>query len=174
MSIATMLKERSYKKKVKDWPERAGCTLEITLNPPAVNGLKFRGHMDEARILGRPSDITTVGSGPVAMRLDFAHCGLSLEYEDDRLVYVGVIISPADDISSDSGMTPARATLLHGAQVTLSPAVTAEQIVKTIGRPGNIDSDEDEHILTYEIGGYTVEVEFTPRNELKRLNLFPM
>lgn len=168
-----MLKERSYKKKVKDWPERMGCTLEITLNPPIVNGLKFRSHMDEARILGRPSDITAVGSGS-GVRLDFANHGLSLEYEDDRLVYAGVIISPKDDISSGSGMTPARATLLHGAQVNLSPAGTAEQIVKTIGRPGNIDSDENEHILTYEIDGYTVEVEFTPRNELKRLNLFPV
>ena len=172
MGIGTMLKLRSYSKKVREWPESKGCTLEIALTPPDVNGLKFRSHIDEARRLGRPSDVTVVGSGS-AVRLVFSTQGISLEYENDRLVYVGIVISPKDDVSSDSSMSAARAILLHGAPFTLSPEITVQRIVEMIGQPADVDSDKEEHVLTHEIDGYKIESEFTLQNTLKRLNMYP-
>lgn len=172
MGIRAMLKQRAYKKKVRDWPERTTCMLELALDPPDVNGLKFRTKIDEARTLGRPSIVTVVGSGST-VRLDFLNQGITIEYEDDRLVYIGILVSPKDDVSSVSAMAPARATLLHGVRLALSPGIKAEGIIELLGPPFEDDSDDEERILTHQIKGYTVETEFTLQNGLKRLNVFP-
>ncbi len=172
MSIRTFFQQRAYKKKVRDWPERSSCMLEVALDPPAVNGLKFHSHIDEAQTFGRPGAVSVVSSGSI-VRLDFLHQGLELEYEDDGLVYIGVVVSPKDDVTSEPDMAPARATLLHGARLTLSLEIKADRIIEIFGSPVDDDQDDEERILRHQINEYTVESEFTPDNGLKRLSVYP-
>lgn len=171
MGIRAMLKQWAYRKRVRGWPERAACVLDVALNPPSVNGLRFHSHFDEARKLGRP--VATVKGAGSSVRLDFPSQGITLEYEADRLAYIGIVVSPENEEAFGPGMASARATLKHGFRMVLSPEIKAEEILELLGRPVEDDSDECERILTHQINGYTVESEFTPRNRLKRVNIFP-
>jgi hypothetical protein len=168
MGLGTWLKQWSYRKRVREWPELPGRSLDVDLRPPAVNGIRFGSALDEARKLGRP--VVSVISSTSDVRLDFPNQGVTLEYEEEKLTYMGIIIRPEDYFGR--AMKPAMAALCHNTRLILSPAITAEKLIAFLGSAQNDDSDEYDRVLTHVIDGTVVETEFTPNNELSRVNLF--
>jgi len=172
MSLRSILKQWTYRKRVRDWPERAGCALEVALNPGGVQGLGLGSHFDEASKLGRP--VVTVIGATMDVRLDFLKQGVTLEYEDDRLTYIGIIVALDREMQDEIGLCPVTATLRHASCMTLTPEVSAEKMIELLGTPTDDDRDESERILYHQVNGCVIESEFTPKNKLRRLNLFPV
>jgi hypothetical protein len=172
MSIRSILKQWTYRKRVRDWPERAGCALEAFLNPASVQGLRLGSHFDEASKLGRP--VVTVISATMVVRLDFLKQGVTLEYEDDRLDFIGIILTPDRAMPEEQGMSPATVFLTHRDRMALSPAITAEKMIELLGKPVEDDRDDPERLLSHQINGWAVDTEFTRDTKLRRINLFPV
>jgi hypothetical protein len=172
MSISSMLKQWKYRKRVKEWPEQPACVLEVALNPAAVQGLGLGSPFDEASKLGRP--VVTVISATMVVRLDFLKQGVTLEYEDDLLDFIGIILTPDRAMPEEQGMSPATVFLTHGKRVALSPGITAEKMIELLGTPVEDDRDEPERLLSHQINGWAVDTEFTRDNKLRRINLFPV
>ena len=173
MGIRSMLKTWSYRKRVSGWEMRPGCALEVELAPPAVNGLLLGSHMESARCFGSPDGVELVDFASDYVRLEFRQHGLVLEYEHDQLIYIGILVSPLDDVPPRPDVTPACASIRGQGDLALSCETTAEDIVRAIGNPVDADLDAGECVLNHEIGGTTVETEYTHEGRLKRLNLFP-
>jgi hypothetical protein len=171
MNILSYLKRRKYQRKLADWPLRANCALEVSLVPAQINGLKFQSEIDEARIFGRPDDIVEVDGGGIG--LDYQRHGLVLEYEQDRLVYFGIILSPKHDISAQAETAAARASIVSHGRESLSTTTKADDIIRFFGNPTDDDIDEEERVMTHIVDNCIVESEFTLNNELKRFNVFP-
>ena len=172
MSISSMLKQWTYRKRVKEWPEQPACALEVGLNPASVQGLRIGSSLDDARKLGRP--VVTVIGATMVVRLDFLKQGVTLEYEDDLLDFIGIILTPDRAMPEEQGLSPATVFLTHGNRVALSPAITAEKMIELLGTPVEDDRDEPERLLSHQINGWAVDTEFTRDNKLRRINLFPV
>jgi hypothetical protein len=163
------MKRRSYLKKVSAWPDQFEIPLKINLSPFSINGLHFNSSIDEACILGKPDDVSVMDKD--CIQLDYQRKGFELEYENDRLVYAGVLVSPEHDVMAHEDARPASA-LLDG-WTRLTTAVTPEKMIALLGAPKDDEQDEDERILTHLVHGVEVESEFTLQGELKRFSVFP-
>ena len=171
MWIVSYLRRREYKRRFREWTEDSGSELEVGLAPPTVNGIKMYSRIEDAKVFGRPGKIDVSDS---IVELDFYQKGLTLDYENEKLIYFGLIFSPKDDVSSDSKMTAARGTLFYRQRLFLSAKVTPENIIEILGKPVEEDLDDDEKILVFHIDGYRIETEYTLANALKRFNVYPI
>lgn len=108
------------------------------------------------------------------VRLNFLTQGVTLEYEDDLLDYIGIILIPDRGMPDEQDMSPATASLAHVPRVSLLPEISAEKMIELLRAPTEDDRDEPERVLTHQINGCFVESEFTPKNKLRRINLFPI
>jgi hypothetical protein len=135
-----------------------------------VNGLLFGSQIEEARMFGRPAKVRAGEGGCVW--LDFRQHGLELEYEGDRLAYVGVLVQPEEDARPNPGTMPAQAVLTWHGSTPLTSAIAPEDMIRLLGAPEEDDVDGEERILTHLFDGVKVESEFTPAGGLKRFSVW--
>ena len=153
-----------------DWPVKNPCLLTITVKPITINGIKLQSKIEEALPFGKAEVVYGVDGDIV---LNYLKNGLVLEYEQDRLVYVGVIIRPQDDISALPNTKGANAVLEYNEKINLINNTKAETIIQIFGKPEIDDIDSEERIMTNSVDGISFESEFTSDGMLKRFNLFP-
>jgi len=161
---------RLYRRQVDAWQITPQMELEVTLDPPSINGLKFGDSVEDAGRFGRPARVTLLT--PKLVSLLFPQQGLVLEFEEDRLLNIGILILPEQDSPPLKDVAAANAMLVVETRIPLTSQIPAERLVQILGEPTEDDEDEFERVLTQSIGTVIVESEFTREGELKRFNLF--
>lgn len=124
----------------------------VDIGGGAVGALKFGDPVEGARFLGRPDAATVNGQ---CVRLDYRSRGFEIEFEGNRFVELEAYIGPGAAPEETAFCTP---QLSNGGRLTT--AMTTAAIKGTLGEPTHEDPDEDEAVLSYDLGRLAHEFHF--------------
>jgi hypothetical protein len=157
----------------EDWPIVHNSLPDFDITRMQLGSLTFGDTIQKAKSIGRPDAVEWLDKD--YLQLVYRSLGLLLEFESQRLCYIGLIVASGDFDHKLSDMKCAfpRIAFEDGRNVVLSHENHVEQIKSIFGEPTSIDSDDVEVILLYKQGVINMEFEFSPQGKsLRRWNIY--
>jgi hypothetical protein len=156
----------------KDWPPTSAPAPVFHLQRKSAGSIRFGTPFTDAQTFGRPDHFK--GDPAKSCDLLYARAGYELEYEGGGLVALIYFVGPDEYGPTHEALTYSRPMIALDESRTheLHADSNAEALVEIFGTPESADVDEDESILVWELGDFTVEAELNPQSRLKRLNIY--
>lgn len=164
--------DRLFKRNpTRDFHEIGRVPLEFNTSSVKLNGVSMGAAPLECSVFGRASRYISVVK--THTRLEYRDSGLILEFNNNRLEYMGFIIASPNEHTDDTLFQCAQPTIVPGSFPLTSKTLESEceQFLNTTSY--RRDEDEDECVVTYKIGKLSYELEFLPKNgALKTFAIF--
>lgn len=146
------------------WEPSTQPLLLIDLARGAVGALKFGDPPEAAQFFGRPDEARPTES---SLTLVYLTRGFELEFELGRFVELHTCIGPGPSVPEFEGLQFCRPRLSNGGELT--PAMNPAALQAALGEPtyGEVE-DEEEPLLTYEVGNLAHEFWFNAEGALSK------
>jgi hypothetical protein len=155
------------------WGTTCTSAPEIDLTAMRFGALRFGDPLEAAAFLGRPDRVKLEPSGND--ELLYSSAGFLLEFEEGKFAFLAFFTGP-DDLLPDPAISFSQPLLRSGKAdgVRLTRKTDWIEIERLFGPAHEVDTEQDETILTYTIQGVTMEFELDGESSrLKRWNLYP-
>ncbi len=151
---------------LKGWPEHIGVKGRLDLKSFLLDATGIGDSAESLRKYGRPDEKQPYRSG----RFSYGQSGCYFEIEEKKVCYIAIVLQNDER----DKLSPVAVTIVaaDSSKLTLTGESMAQEIRDTLGPPASSDYDENEKIDFYHLNSYMLEVEATPADKIKRINLF--
>jgi len=150
----------------QDWPIGTLNDLLFDLGNQCLNDIHFGDSFESLKRFGKPDN-----KKPFYYNVfQYFNKGLIIEIDALGIDYFGFLF----ENGGEPGFHPASVNMVFppSRRLELSDACHIRSITDFLGHPEQIDKDEEEIILFYELNGMKIEFEMNLHEMLKRVNVY--
>ena len=161
---------RVIKNPTTPWGASMIDELIVDVGAGTVNGIRIGSAFDAFSPMGQPSD----GHPALDCALSWAPLGLELELElrEAPPVVTGVNVDLEEAEALNAHGAVARRLVTPQGTLTLVPGLCVDDVVAALGQPTEVDSDDEEAVLTYQFDSYTAALDVVHEVGLTYVSVF--
>jgi hypothetical protein len=148
------------------WPEQQVQPLTLDLRKLSVNGISLGDPANYLSLLGRPSNKRPFREE----QFIYSKLGFVVEIENHQVSYFGLPVLRRE--YDEVGPCELQVKFPDGSRLLVNETTVVEELLSRLPKPNEVDRDEDETVYFLSLYGKTLELECSPDDKVRRINVF--